>query len=332
MDTADAAHGNLGRCRPLSPEPTSTTWPWPWSGGPTPGPATPSSSAGRGARAVSTSASARLSSASPTAGGSRSSSPGEPEDNPFLRRFLDRHGPGPHHLTFKVPDLASALDARSGRRASRRWAWTSPAPTGRRPSSIPARPPASWCSWPRPATRWESPPPEGFPTAHRGPPASLRAGRPTPSPTSTPALALFEGLLGGRRVAHGVAPDRTWEYVDLEWPGPPGLRLIAPASGHRDRAGAGADTPLGAWLGDLPGRVHHLAFAFTGHGARTPAPPRSLGTDVPGLLPDRWSGAGRSSPPTTSAHAWCCSVAAADAARERLRDVGRGEGPCRALR
>ena len=36
--------------------------------------------------------------------------PWKAEDNPFLRRFLDRHGPGPHHLTFKVPDLVGALD------------------------------------------------------------------------------------------------------------------------------------------------------------------------------------------------------------------------------
>ncbi|WP_055482175.1 VOC family protein [Sphaerimonospora mesophila] len=28
----------------------------------------------------------------------------------FMRRFLDRNGPGPHHLTFKVPSLDDALD------------------------------------------------------------------------------------------------------------------------------------------------------------------------------------------------------------------------------
>jgi len=29
----------------------------------------------------------------------------------FLRRFLDRNGPGPHHFTFKVKDFDAALDA-----------------------------------------------------------------------------------------------------------------------------------------------------------------------------------------------------------------------------
>jgi len=29
----------------------------------------------------------------------------------FVRRFLDRNGPGPHHLTFKVPDLDDSIEA-----------------------------------------------------------------------------------------------------------------------------------------------------------------------------------------------------------------------------
>src|SRR5205823_12251257 len=32
------------------------------------------------------------------------------EQNDFLARFVARHGAGPHHLTFKVADLAGALD------------------------------------------------------------------------------------------------------------------------------------------------------------------------------------------------------------------------------
>lgn len=33
-----------------------------------------------------------------------------PGDN-FLRRFLDRSGPGMHHVTFKVHDIAAAIEA-----------------------------------------------------------------------------------------------------------------------------------------------------------------------------------------------------------------------------
>ena len=36
--------------------------------------------------------------------------PWEPERNDFLARFLARHGPGPHHLTFKVRDITAALE------------------------------------------------------------------------------------------------------------------------------------------------------------------------------------------------------------------------------
>lgn len=35
--------------------------------------------------------------------------PYEVERNDFLRRFLDRSGPGPHHITFKVKDIEAAL-------------------------------------------------------------------------------------------------------------------------------------------------------------------------------------------------------------------------------
>lgn len=34
----------------------------------------------------------------------------EPQQNDFLARFLAKHGPGQHHLTFKVPDLAATLE------------------------------------------------------------------------------------------------------------------------------------------------------------------------------------------------------------------------------
>jgi methylmalonyl-CoA/ethylmalonyl-CoA epimerase len=36
--------------------------------------------------------------------------PWEPERNDFLERFVTRHGAGPHHLTFKVPDLAATIE------------------------------------------------------------------------------------------------------------------------------------------------------------------------------------------------------------------------------
>jgi hypothetical protein len=48
-----------------------------------------------------------------------------------------------------------------------------------------------------------------------------------------------------------MLPGQRW--VDLQWAGPLGLRLIAPADG--------ATGPLHTWLGGRSGRIHHLELA-----------------------------------------------------------------------
>jgi len=179
--------------------------------------------------------------------------PWQPEDNPFLRRFLDRHGPGPHHLTFKVADVASAIgQARDA---------------GFTPVGVDLTHP-DWMEaflHPRQATgivvqlaqaahSWESPAPEGFPTVAGVEPTSFVRATHAVAELDR-ALELFEGLLGGTVDARGAAPDGSWEFADLTWAHPPVLRLIAPTPA------APATAPLPAWLGGLPGRLHHLAFA-----------------------------------------------------------------------
>jgi hypothetical protein len=202
--------------------------------------------------------------------------PWQPEDNPFLRRFLDRHGPGPHHMTFKVPDLAAAIE------------------TARHAGYSPIGIDLSHDDWkeaflhPHHATGvvvqlaqaahgWESPPPEGFPTTRRTPPASLVRITHAVADMEQ-ALMLFAGLLGGSAGPQMAGADGTWEAVDLTWPGPPGLRLVAPTG----RGGSGPGS-LGAWIGGLSGRVHHLAFSAEGE-----AHPEQDVTDrsrsIPGVL------------------------------------------------
>jgi len=190
--------------------------------------------------------------------------PWQTEDNPFLRRFLDTNGPGPHHFTFKVPDLASALGRAEG--------------AGFTPVGVDLTHP-DWMEaflHPRQATgivvqlaqalhAWESPPPEGFPVPGTPPASFVRATHAVPD--LAPALALFEALLGGSVLARGSAPDGTWDFVDLAWAHPPALRLVSPAASSSPGAGAGAGAGPGAgpalreWLGRRPGRLHHLAFA-----------------------------------------------------------------------
>ncbi|HVC71891.1 MAG TPA: VOC family protein [Acidimicrobiales bacterium] len=179
--------------------------------------------------------------------------PWEPENNDFLRRFLDHSGPGPHHLTFKVPDIEVALERVQNA------------------GFVPVNVRLSDPQWreaflhPRQATgvvvqlaqeqfEWISPAPEGFPDPEK-PPASLRHVTHAVRALDE-GMALFHELLGGVITGRGRGPGETWDFVDLAWPGPLGLRLVAPA------AGADSATPLRTWLGDRPGRVHHLAFAW----------------------------------------------------------------------
>ncbi len=200
--------------------------------------------------------------------------PWHPEDNPFLRRFLDRHGPGPHHLTFKVPDLASALD------------------DARHAGFTPVGVDLSNDDWkeaflhPRQATGivvqiaqashlWQSPPPEGFPAERSELAASLERVTHAVADLDT-GLALFEGLLGGQRAGQGVGPDGSWAWVDLRWAGPLAVRVVAPAAPGR--------SPLADWLGPWPGRLHHLAFEVPGD-APMATDGAGASPGVPGVLP-----------------------------------------------
>ncbi len=166
----------------------------------------------------------------------------EPRDDgqvDFLRRFLDHSGPGPHHLTFKVPDIEEAI-------AAARLA-------GLEPVGIDLR----FAEWkeaflhPKQACGivvqlaqaeggWETPPPATLPQPRVPVPAELSE--------VTLAVAdldhgrsLFGRLLGG-------APDGGDHR--FSWPGGGRVRLVRPASG----------SPEAAWLGDRPGRLLHLAF------------------------------------------------------------------------
>lgn len=200
--------------------------------------------------------------------------PFEVDHNDFLRRFLDRSGPGPHHLTFKLPDLDAAIDgARS---------------IGIEPVGIDRRDPGWQEAFLHPKQAcgivvqlaqadhsWESPPPVDLPAA-RATPATLT--HLTQLVADLPAaVKLFETVLGGRPTgsftapAHGVRGTK----VDLAWPGPGRLRIQQPEPG----------TPEAEWLGDRPGRLHHVAFSVVDPEVITDATPTGDGRlEIP---PDR---------------------------------------------
>lgn len=173
------------------------------------------------------------------------------EQNDFLLRFLQESGPGPHHLTFKVPDLRALVDRLQAVGYSPIGesfddpAWSEAflhpreahgivvqlAQVGPQPVEIP-------------------PEPEGFPDLpFDHPVASL--GRVVHAVADLEAaVTLFRDHLGGRVVSTGAAVDGN-HWVELGWAGPGRLRLLE-----------GVHAEIAAWIGDRPGRMRHLFFNF----------------------------------------------------------------------
>ena len=170
------------------------------------------------------------------------------ERNDFLRRFLDRNGPGPHHMTFKVKDLAAALDVAEA--------------AGYRPINVDMSDPMWKEAFLHPKEScgvvvqlaqsiegyWETPPPEGFPP--RAPVMASLTRIVHAVADLEAAVRLFAALLGGSEVDQGA--DESGRWVELAWPGPGRVRLVTPTS---------PTGPVAAWIGDRHGRVHHLAFS-----------------------------------------------------------------------
>ncbi|MGO8872258.1 MAG: VOC family protein [Acidimicrobiales bacterium] len=207
--------------------------------------------------------------------------------NDFLVRFLAANGAGPHHLTFKVPDLSSALDT------ARDAGWE--------PIGIDVSDP-EWLEaflHPKQATgvvvqlaqqrvAWASPPPDDYPKDRRQrqdgtgpvPPASLLRVNHVVDNLEA-ATRLFGGLLGGQVVDRGASPGLHW--VELAWAGPLGLRLVAPGAEDSD--------VLRGWIGGRSGRIHHLELAVEEPDALNDARPALSTLAVPTAPvggPDRW--------------------------------------------
>ncbi|MFQ5947385.1 MAG: VOC family protein [Acidimicrobiia bacterium] len=163
------------------------------------------------------------------------------ESNDFLERFLARYGEGPHHFTFKVPDLATELERirATGYRpvqidlSSPFWkeAFLPPdqahgtviqvAESGLDNPDVARLLEGRDNPWQR--QWWEDPPP-------RGPnPVTLRRVV-ISSPALREATDLFGGLLGGTAAEQGEG------WMELQWPGGGRIRIE-----ERDDRGPGID-------------------------------------------------------------------------------------------
>ena len=192
------------------------------------------------------------------------------ERNDFLRRFLDHRGPGPHHMTFKVPDIEAALAATEAR--------------GYRPVGVnltsdewkeaflhPKDAPGVVIQLAQSAGEWESPAPPGFPEA-RVEPASLRYVGHAVARFAA-GTGLFGELLNGDETDRGHDDLLDADWIEYAWSSGGVVRLFE----------------MPAWLGDDAGRLHHVAFTTrdaqavadskpTGDGRYEVPPEANLGT------------------------------------------------------
>jgi hypothetical protein len=190
------------------------------------------------------------------------------EENDFLARFLERGGPGPHHLTFKVADLRAALDEASNAGFQPIGVdlsdpdWKEAFIHPKQASGVVVQLAESTVHADDPGP-WRTPPPEGFPTDRRrradgtGPirPAHLEN---VVHAVDDPALAhsLFVDVLRGRIVAEGEADGAGWSAVS--WGGPLGVRLVWPTASERADVHHATGAALRQWIAGRPGRVVHL--------------------------------------------------------------------------
>jgi methylmalonyl-CoA/ethylmalonyl-CoA epimerase len=178
--------------------------------------------------------------------------PANVDRNDFLRRFLDRSGPGPHHLTYKVKDIHAAIAEIES--------------AGFHPVGVNVESPHWKELFLHPKEvpgiviqvaqseggHWEVERPAGYP-APRTPTAASLVRIVHAVADLGDGQRVFVDLLGGTEERQGRGPEGRW--VDLAWPGPGRVRLVeqdVPA-----RAGAlhhllfETDDPA-----DVPGAVH----------------------------------------------------------------------------
>ncbi|MCB0989410.1 MAG: VOC family protein [Acidimicrobiales bacterium] len=174
------------------------------------------------------------------------------EEFDFLRRFLDRNGPGPHHITFKVADLDEAIATARGagyqvvgeNRENEDWqeAFLHPksshgiviqlAYQGSNADGVPG-----------------AVDPEVHPAGRSRATAALERIVHLVADLGS-ATTMFVDVLGGAVVDEGS--ETLGEYRELAWPGPARLRLVRPT----ERSAV-------EWMGGRTGRLHHLRFSQT---------------------------------------------------------------------
>lgn len=185
--------------------------------------------------------------------------PRNPEENDFLRRFLDASGAGPHHCTFKVPDLVATIEHAAGH--------------GFHAINVDLSDPDWKQAFLHPKAACgivvQLAQSSGTDFEPETPQTSLPAARVTTA-TLDRIVHLVADIDTARRlfvtVLGGVADGQTAAGFETHWPGGGRLEVTTPRGD--DEA---------AWLGTRPGRLHHLAFTVDEPSAIEHAVPRADG-------------------------------------------------------
>ncbi len=185
----------------------------------------------------------------------------EPRDlhlDDFLRRFLDRNGPGPHHVTYKVGDFDAVL---AGAEAA---GYTAVGVDRSNPDwkvgyLHPKQSHGIVVQLAQSASGREMPEDFGLTPSKAARPAVLERIVLAVADLDA-ALTLFGALLGGAEL--GAGSEALGRFVDLGWPGGGVLRLVAPS-----------EPAAVAWVGTRLGRVHHVLFAVDEPGVLSGARP-----------------------------------------------------------
>lgn len=171
----------------------------------------------------------------------------QPEVNDFLARFLERHGPGVHHITFKVRDIEAAL-ARCAAAGVEPVGVNLENPAWREAFLQPKQAHGTVVQLAQTSDEWQIS--DAINAAeHRGEPLGTPMWWPVPparganpvtlqrvvlgSPDRTAATAFFAGLLGAAATTTTDDNDAdNDDATDLAWPGGGCVRLV-----DADRAG-----------------------------------------------------------------------------------------------
>jgi catechol 2,3-dioxygenase-like lactoylglutathione lyase family enzyme len=188
--------------------------------------------------------------------------PDHPEQFDFLRRFLDRNGPGPHHITVKVPDLDATVATATGlgytiasRNEGDTWREAFLHPKSSHGIVVQlTEVPGTELGVDDDGS--EDPdlraPLAGMVPGRRKEPATLERLVHLVADLDR-ATELFDQVLGASTVGEGEFALGTAR--DMTWPGPGRITLLQPS----------ADAAL-AWMGDRPGRLHHVEFRLADPG------------------------------------------------------------------